>query len=159
MPFSNPNFRRSTLVFTLLFLGVLITDQNIKRLFLEGLFYEGECLSFTLALNKGVAFSMFAFLGPYLKWIQTFLLLGIFIYIIWQRYLQRYPVALALILASGISNVYDRFMHGGVVDYVYWHCGFEFAIFNLADVLIDIGVVMMIYLLWREERQKGECDD
>jgi signal peptidase II len=56
--------------------------------------------------------------------------------------------------AGGISNIIDRFIHGGVVDYVYWHCGFDFAIFNLADVLIDIAVVLIIWQQIKEAKKK-----
>ncbi|MFA4832456.1 signal peptidase II, partial [Helicobacter pylori] len=34
--------------------------------------------------------------------------------------------------------------HGGVVDYVYYHYGFDFAIFNFADVMIDVGVGVLL---------------
>jgi signal peptidase II len=40
--------------------------------------------------------------------------------------------------------VYDRFVHEGVVDYVAWHCGFNYAVFNFSDVAIDIAVVWML---------------
>ena len=39
-----------------------------------------------------------------------------------------------------------------VVDYVYWHYWFDFAIFNLADVLIDVAVVIIIWQMLRERK-------
>jgi len=39
---------------------------------------------------------------------------------------------------------FDRFVHGGVVDYVAWHCGFDFAVFNYADVMIDIAIAWIL---------------
>ena len=56
-----------------------------------------------------------------------------------------YYIPVALLFSGAISNVYDRFIHIGVVDYVYWHCKFDFAIFNLADVLIDLAVAIILY--------------
>ena len=50
-----------------------------------------------------------------------------------------------MIFAAGISNILDRFIHGGVVDYIFWHYGFEFAIFNFADVMINLGVAMILF--------------
>jgi lipoprotein signal peptidase len=44
-------------------------------------------------------------------------------------------------LGVGSSNLPDLFVHGGVVDYIFWHYGFEFAIFNLADALIDCSLM------------------
>lgn len=126
-------------------LGVFIIDQNIKMLFVEGFRYYTECIDLILVYNKGVAFSMFAFLQEYLKYIQILMVSGILIYVYILKKLC-YALPVGLMLGGAISNIYDRFIHGGVVDMVYWHCGFNFAVFNFADVMIDIGVVWLLLL-------------
>lgn len=131
--------------FLLLFFLVIVVDQAIKLLFVKGFGVEGNCISLTLAYNKGVAFSMFAFLGEYLKYIQLILVLGVGLYFLSKKdILNHYATSISLILAGGFSNIADRFFREGVVDYVYWHCGFDFAIFNFADVMIDLGVLLII---------------
>ncbi len=138
---------KSLWIFTLSFLGIFVIDQNIKSLFLDGFSYAGECISLMLTFNKGVAFSMFSFIGSNLKYIQLLLILTIMVYfLINKESFKRYSLALGLLLGAGCSNIYDRFIHGGVVDYVYWHCGFEFAIFNFADVIIDLSVLIILYI-------------
>lgn len=154
MSFSNQNLIRSYGVFGFLVLGFFIVDRLIKNAVLGGFRHEGECISFVFVLNEGVAFSMFAFLGEYLKWIQVALLVGLTLYLVYEKYIVNYPICLSLIFAGGISNVYDRFIHGGVVDFIYWHCGFDFAIFNFADVIIDVGVVLLLIVILIEERQR-----
>ena len=70
-----------------------------------------------------------------------------------------YYIPIALLFAGGLSNILDRFTYGAVVDYFYWHYGFEFAIFNLADVIINLAVVLIIYKQIkqsREEKKKNE---
>ena len=140
----NARFR---LVAILLFAiaGIFIIDQNIKTLFVEGFRYYTDCIDLILVYNKGVAFSMFAFLEEWLKYIQLVLVSGVLGYVI---YLQRicYALPAGLLLGGAFSNIYDRFIHGGVVDMVYWHCGFDFAVFNFADVVIDIAVVWILLL-------------
>ncbi len=131
-------------IFLLVAVGTWIIDQNIKMLFVHGYFWDSECISLELHYNKGVAFSMLAFLGPYLKWIQTVLIIGIIAYILYDGYLKKYAFPLGLLIGAAVSNLYDRFLHGGVVDYVAWHCGFNFAIFNYADVMIDISIVWIL---------------
>ncbi len=131
--------------------GVFFIDQGIKSLFLSGWRWESECISLHLTLNPGVAFSMFAFLGPWLKWIQLALLGAVLGYVVHGGYLTRYSTPLGLLFGAGLSNIYDRFAHGGVVDYVDWHCGFDFAVFNFADVTIDAAVV---WILWLNFKQK-----
>lgn len=128
--------------------GIFIIDQNIKSLFVEGYRYYGDCIDLILVYNRGVAFSMFAFLEESLKYIQLVLVFGILIYIIYLREIC-YAFPAGLMLGGAFSNIYDRFIHGGVVDMVYWHCGFDFAVFNFADVMIDIAVVWILILNFR----------
>ena len=150
------NSRDITLLF-ITALSILIIDQYIKSLFIDGTFWQSSCLSLTFALNKGVAFSMFAFLGENLKFIQIALILAVAIYLYFEEeMIAKYPLPLGLIIGAGVSNILDRFTQGGVVDYVYWHCGFEFAIFNFADVMIDLGVGLIIlftFLEWKNEKK------
>ncbi len=145
---------RNLWVFALAFLGVFIIDQNIKAIFLDGYTLDTQCISLALTLNRGVAFSMFSFLGTNLKYIQIVLILFIFIYIMVKRDLfKRFSLPFGMILGAGCSNIYDRFIHGGVLDYVYWHCGFDFAIFNFADVMIDLSVAMIFYMSYFSQKK------
>ncbi|WP_300899796.1 signal peptidase II, partial [uncultured Helicobacter sp.] len=66
----------------------------------------------------------------------------------------KHYVTLGILVGAGVSNILDRFMYEGVVDYVYWHYWFDFAIFNLADVMIDISVVLIIWQMLREKHSK-----
>jgi len=153
-------------IFLLVVVGIFVIDQGIKQwaiVAVQGIEHatilKGSCIDLVLYYNRGVAFSMFAFLGEYLKWIQIVLVIGILIFVFYEGYLKQYPFALGLILGGAIGNVYDRFMHEGVVDYVAWHCGFDFAIFNFADVMIDLGVAIILlftlleYLKERKEKK------
>ncbi len=141
---SNHTLRLSAVVIFSL-LGVFIIDQNIKMLFVDGFRYYTECIDFILVYNKGVAFSMFSFLAEYLKYIQLVLVLAIVMYVFYLNKLC-YAMPMGILLGGAFSNIYDRFIHTGVVDMVYWHCGFDFAVFNFADVMIDIGVVWILIL-------------
>ena len=69
---------------------------------------------------------MLAFLGDKLKWVQLLLILGIIAYIFYEGYLKEYAFAIGLIVGGALGNLYDRFVHEGVIDYVFWHCGFWF---------------------------------
>ena len=123
---------------------------------MDGYYRAGECIDLVLHYNKGVAFSMFAFVGPYLKWIQSVLILGILYYVLKEGYLKRFAFPLGLLIGGALGNVYDRFVHEGVVDYVAWHCGFNFAVFNYADVAIDIAIawiIILVYFFPEEEKR------
>jgi len=140
----NKTLRLSVIMFFTI-VGIFIIDQNIKTLFVDGWRYYTECIDLILVYNKGVAFSMFAFLDEWLKYIQLVLVVSVLIYILYLKEVC-YAFPSGLLLGGAFSNVYDRFIHGGVVDMVYWHCGFDFAVFNFADVMIDVAVVWILIL-------------
>ena len=140
----NPFLRLNVILFFTL-AGFFIVDQNIKMLFVDGFRYYTECIDLILVYNKGVAFSMFAFLEGWLKYIQLVLVLGVLGYILYMKQVC-YAFPAGLLLGGAFSNIYDRFIHHGVVDMVYWHCGFNFAVFNFADVMIDVAVVWFLIL-------------
>jgi signal peptidase II len=146
----------------LAFIAIIIIDQNIKFYFIDGYAQMGEAfamrsdyIDLILTYNRGVAFSMFAFLEGYLKYLQIMLLLGIGLYVyITKPY--EYALPIGMFLGAGVSNIADRFMHEGVVDYVFWHYGFNFAVFNFADVVIDIAVVWILILAFLENKRNKE---
>jgi signal peptidase II len=129
----------------------LLADQYVKNIILNGFRWHSNYISIIYVLNDGVAFSMLSFLQGYLKFLQIGLLFFALIYISSNGYLKKYPLELGLIFGSGASNIYDRFIHGGVVDYIYYHHWFEFAVFNLADMLIDLGVLLLIIRLLKKK--------
>ncbi len=137
---------------------IFALDQYLKQIFLDGFRWQSEYIDLVLTFNKGVAFSMFAFLGPYLKYIQIFMLLGMLAYVVLdKKLLSRHSLEFGIILGAGVGNVLDRFIHGGVVDYIFWHKWFNFAVFNFADVMIDIAIALILlqsYLNYRKEKKE-----
>ena len=145
---------RKALVFSGTLFTIFVIDQLLKTLFLEGLRWNGDYFSLILTFNKGVAFSMFAFLEEHLKFIQLVLIAFVGIYLTFEKlFFKQHTLALGIIAGAALSNVYDRFLHEGVVDYFFWHYGFEFAVFNFADVMIDVGVVLILWSSWRASKK------
>lgn len=145
---------RNVLFFVGALCTVFVIDQLFKTLFLEGLRWNGDYFSLILTFNKGVAFSMFAFLEEHLKFIQLFLIASVGLYLAFEKlFFKQHALAVGIIAGAALSNVYDRFMHEGVVDYFFWHYGFEFAVFNFADVMIDVGVVLILWSSWRASKK------
>ena len=139
-----------------IFIVIFIIDQIVKYGFANLEWdVDGPYMSLKLAYNYGVAFSMFAFLADYLKYIQLGIVLIAVIYLIKnEEVFKEYYIPIALLFAGGLSNILDRFTYGGVVDYFYWHYGFEFAIFNFADVIIDLAVAIIIYKQIKQSREE-----
>lgn len=108
--------------------------------FIPGLFY------FTVVKNTGGAFSI---LNEYPICFKIIGLINMFIF----SYLAFCPtvsfgnlirLGSACILGGTLGNLIDRFLRDGVVDFLDLEL-FKFAIFNLADVFIDIGVILILF--------------
>jgi signal peptidase II len=139
-----------------LFIVIFILDQVVKYGFANLSWdVDGPYMSLKLAYNYGVAFSMFSFLEHNLKYIQLLIILVATVYLFKNKdVFEEYYLSIALLYAGGISNILDRFTYGGVVDYFYWHYGFEFAIFNIADVIINLAVALIIFKQIKQIREE-----
>lgn len=59
---------------------------------------------------------------------------------------KRMQVALCCLIGGGIGNLYDRLVHGSVTDFMHMDFGlFQTGVFNVADILIMIGVGILLF--------------
>ena len=63
-------------------------------------------------------------------------------------------------IGGAIGNLYDRLVHGYVVDYLSFHWGdWYYPAFNLADTAITLGAVgLVLQSLFDSRRPKGSRD-
>ncbi len=102
-------------------------------------------IGITLVENTGMAFGFNS--GNTKNIILTMLILGIIINFIRNqkdRIDTKTAVAISLILAGGISNLIDRIVRGGIVDFIDVK---NFAIFNVADCYIFVGWILLVVFL------------
>lgn len=106
-------------------------------------------LSIKPVINHGLMLSLFAqdhWIGQWLMGASSLGLIGLML-IAWpkQPILSTHKLAWSLIVSGGMSNALDRFIHGGVVDYVVLHYQSLSwpGIFNVADVAICLGVLLL----------------
>ena len=133
-------------------LAVGAADQGIKQLMLNWLEpgvpqpVIGDWFRFYLLFNSGAAFSM----GENLTWLFTAIQLAFVLGALWfgPRMTSKWEaLGLALVAGGALGNLIDRlfrapgFWFGHVVDYI--SVG-NFAVFNLADAAITVGVVVFI---------------
>ncbi len=70
--------------------------------------------------------------------------------------------AAALVLAGGMGNLIDRVLLGYVTD-MFQTVFMDFAVFNVADCCITIGVPLLFLYVWfyvgKDEKKEGGADD
>ncbi len=137
----------------------VVLDQVVKELSTKGL-VEGEpvrilggLIYLSLLRNSGAAFS----LGSGYTWVFPLVTLVVIGWIGWlARHLRSVPWALALglVLGGALGNLGDRLFRapgpfqGHVVDMVslFGPYGEYFAVFNIADSCLSVGVVLAVLL-------------
>jgi signal peptidase II len=159
---------RKALILTLTAVGVIALDIFTKRWALRAL-NPGETIPalrgvvpLTLALNEGAAFSIN--LGPASRWVFLVLstiALGALFALYWnsERGDTLRLFAISLVSSGAIGNLIDRARWDrGVVDFIgpinlgllHW------PIFNVADMAITCGAVLLALSLWQEGSAAAE---
>lgn len=105
--------------------------------------------------NRGIAFGLFQGVGPVVGWLTLLLLLGLFVYLVRlprQAWLMR--LGLAVLIGGAMGNLVDRIFAGVVLDFI--ETPLRQGVFNVADVLIHLGVILAILGSWLYDKKGGE---
>lgn len=139
--------------------SILAVDQILKqivhRIMLLGqsVTVIDDLLKLTYVRNTGAAFSLFVGFSLYLIVIGVLAAVAIvyFHYHIKKNdyYLQ---TALGFILGGSLGNLLDRVVRSYVIDYIDF--GF-WPVFNFADIMINLGVLLVIIRIVRRERENA----
>lgn len=135
----------------ILIITLLGIDQWTKTLVIKSM-VEGDTISvivnffhITYVKNHGVAFGMFQGEIKKISLVAIVAILGIIYFMIKQlkpnEIISKY--AYAFILSGAIGNMIDRIWHGFVIDFADFR-GIWRYVFNMADVWINIGVLLLI---------------
>ncbi|HET7591995.1 MAG TPA: signal peptidase II [Rhodanobacteraceae bacterium] len=107
-------------------------------------------LNWTLAFNRGAAFSFLAGGSGWQTWLFGLLAVAVSIGLIaWLAFTRRgdwrTALPIALIVGGALGNLIDRVVHGRVTDFieVYWRT-WSWPTFNVADSAISVGAVLLI---------------
>lgn len=129
----------------------------------------GQYLTLFYITNKGAAFSMFNTNGPLLV-VLIVLAVAVIVYLYLRMFNSGsllYKLIFGLIIGGAAGNLLDRFTHGSVVDFIWFRIpqvNFSFAIFNIADAAISVGIVLLFITLifgglYRKEATLDQPDD
>tara|TARA_B100001079_G_scaffold75419_1_gene64936 strand:+ start:55 stop:558 length:504 start_codon:yes stop_codon:yes gene_type:complete len=124
---------------------IYVINFNIKNSSTE--LYTSKFLNINLIWNEGIAFGLFSFsqnnLYNLLTLIISIIILVILKMIIDSQGIKKY--GLLMIFGGATGNLYDRLFYKAVPDFIDFHVEeFHWFVFNVADIFITIGVIIMI---------------
>ena len=143
-------------------LFIIVADQVTKHWFdanfdlYQQLIVIPDLFSWTLAYNRGAAFSFLASESGWQRWFFAAIALSVsVVLVVWLKRLKSnetwLAIALALVLGGAIGNLYDRVVLGHVVDFilVHWKTQWYFPAFNIDDSAIKLGAIMLALDMFR----------
>ena len=144
--------------FALIFADILSKYFVKNNLVLNQSIEINDFLYFVYIQNFGVSFGLFAGSIPYYLLIIIGLL--IVILIIYLMYLSKNALeksAYFIIIIGALSNILDRLINTFVVDFILLRYeSFYWPAFNLADIYITIGIIMLIISFLNNKKLTNE---
>ena len=106
-------------------------------------------LSFNLIWNDGIAFGLFSLNDKFyynaISVIIFFVILIILFFMFKAKGTEKF--AFTMVLGGSLGNIFDRLLYSSVPDFIDLHFNnFNWFIFNVADIFISMGVILLIYL-------------
>lgn len=138
----------------------ILLDQIIKLLVKSNLSYQLEYfiipkfLYLTYTKNTGGAFSILENNPIILALIGIIFLVFLIKYLSKKKNISTLEyISYSILIGGIIGNFIDRIIYGYVIDYIgIIPFGYYYPIFNLADIGIVLGVIIMIYIEFRGEK-------
>src|SRR5215467_14637094 len=161
--------RRNDLIMVATGIVVIFLDQLVKQWITQyfsggradsSIPLLGNILELIYVQNRGVAFSLLE--GRESLYGLIVLAVAVVVWLYWR--LRDSPsvlikVIFGLIIGGAVGNLIDRLRLGYVVDFVHFQIpaiGFSFAVFNVADSSISVGVILLIVVLLFSSRPAAE---
>ena len=131
-------------------------DRLSKLLVIKSAEVNGEVnfsvtsfLNFNLIWNEGIAFGLLSFDDKFYYNLITLLIAVITSIIIWLANKSKgvEKLGFLMIVGGSLGNLFDRIFYSSVPDFIDISINnFHWFIFNVADIFISIGVIILIFL-------------
>ena len=149
--------------YLLLIFGIFFIDRVSKNYFIESERFFGDInriispfLNLHLIWNDGIAFGLFSFEQKTYYHSLTGVIILITIIVLWMitRTEKTEKFAFSMIFGGSLGNIFDRVYYQSVPDFIDFHINnFHWFIFNVADIFITIGVILLISLeIFKKEK-------
>lgn len=146
----------------IILVAILIALDQVSKYIIDNNFFEGDTLGvitdffhITYVKNRGIAFGMFQGKLDIISVATVIAIIAIIYYLYKDR--NKMPIlekiGFNFILAGAIGNMIDRVARGFVIDMIDFRGIWAF-VFNLADIWINIGVLLILLEYFFDNKKK-----
>ena len=105
--------------------------------------------------NPGISYGLFPATGPVgTAFLALFSLAAVagLSWWLWHAERRALTIGLGLVIGGALGNLVDRLVYGKVADFFHFHAfGYDWYVFNIADIAITLGAVAIIYEVLKPE--------
>jgi signal peptidase II len=148
----------------------LVADQGSKLFMLYGAGFADmpagaavpvlPFFNLMMVWNPGISYGLFPASGKFgtvLLVAVSVLVVAFLIWWLWRSTSQWLTAGFGFIIGGALGNVIDRLVYGKVADFFHFYgFGYDWYIFNVADVAITIGAILIIYDVIKPEPMSSE---
>ena len=142
-------------IFYFFFISFIFILDRISKLWIISIFNSennleikiSSFINLNLIWNKGIAFGLFSYGEKFEYNLLTGLIIIITVIVFWMimktKGLEKF--GFLMILGGALGNIFDRLYYSAVPDFIdIYYKNFHWFVFNVADIFITIGVLMLI---------------
>ncbi len=152
-----PDYLKKSFFINLLIIIIIFSLDRISKFYvifksetnLSSSLYKSKFLNIDLIWNEGIAFGLFSFDQSLYYNLLTLVIILITLIISWLMLRAKglEKISFLMIIGGSLGNLYDRINYSSVPDFIDFHISnFHWFIFNVADIFISLGVLLLIIL-------------
>ena len=152
-----PDYLKKSFFINLFIIIIIFSLDRISKFYvilnsesnLSPSLFTSKFLNINLIWNEGIAFGLLTFDQKLYYNFLTAVILIITAIILWMvsRSNGMEKIAFLIVLGGSLGNIFDRVLYKSVPDFIDFHINnFHWFIFNVADIFITLGVILLIYL-------------
>ena len=143
------NIKNNRFYYILLSILIILSDQFTKNIINinHALLINNDLLFFSIdyVKNYGAAFNILSGNRIFLSAVSSIVTLFLIYFILYKKNISNlYLFCYSFILAGTVGNGIDRIIRGYVIDFINLNF-IDFPVFNIADISINIGFVIILY--------------
>ena len=152
-----PDYLKKSFFINLLIIIIIFSLDRISKFYvifksetnLSSSLYKSKFLNIDLIWNEGIAFGLFSFDQSLYYNLLTLVIILITLIISWLMLRAKglEKISFLMIIGGSLGNLFDRINYSSVPDFIDFHISnFHWFIFNVADIFISLGVLLLIIL-------------